>query len=72
VLHTGDSTRSKAPTSSLDFAEASYLSLYGEVKSSWKRTEKGLEYTVNIPPNCTADVVINGFRKTVEAGEHIF
>mgnify|MGYP002624555446 CR=1 FL=1 len=60
------------PGEALDFAEASYLSLYGEVKSSWKRTEKGLEHIVNIPPNCTADVVINGFRKTVEAGEHIF
>ncbi|MES2419276.1 MAG: family 78 glycoside hydrolase catalytic domain [Bacteroidota bacterium] len=38
--------------------EASHEGPYGDILSSWKRTDKGIEYTVVIPANSTANVEI--------------
>ena len=44
------------PGGELTHAEASYQSLYGEVRSAWEKTESGTKYTVTIPANCTAEI----------------
>lgn len=46
------------PGDQLDFAEASYNSIYGEVSSAWKKVGNGLELKVTIAPNTTAQIII--------------
>lgn len=61
------------PGGALTRAEASYQSLYGEVKSRWKKNEEGLKYTVTIPVNCTAKIILaDGRQEVVRAGEHVY
>ena len=57
----------------LTHAEAGYKSLYGEVKSRWEATEKGLKYTISIPANCTAEIRLPGGKtEHVKAGSYTF
>jgi alpha-L-rhamnosidase len=42
----------------LDHFEASHEGPYGEILSSWKRTAKGVKYSITIPANSTANVEI--------------
>ena len=61
------------PGGTLTHAEASYHSLYGEVKSRWEENEEGLKYTVSIPSGCTAEIILpDGRQETVSAGEHVY
>ena len=54
-------------------AEASYNSVYGEVKSGWTREDGKTVYRVSVPANCTAEIVLpGGTHETVAAGEYIF
>ena len=39
-------------------AKADYISVYGRVESGWQKTDAGMEFTVTVPANCTADVVL--------------
>ncbi len=61
------------PGGGLTHAEASYRSLYGEVKSRWEKSKEGIKYTVAIPANCTAEIILpDGRNETVNAGEHVY
>ncbi len=42
----------------LSFVEASHRSPYGLISSSWKRDGDRLEWTVTVPANCSAEVVL--------------
>lgn len=54
-------------------AGLSYDSVYGTVKSGWKREDGRTVYTVTIPANCTAQVTLpSGVVETVGAGTHTF
>lgn len=54
-------------------ARAVYLSVYGKVESGWEKTERGFRYTVTVPANCTADVLIPGRGPVaVSAGTNTF
>ena len=54
-------------------AKASYLSVYGKVGSGWERKDGRTFYTVSIPANCSAEVILPGGRtETVCAGTHVF
>ena len=46
------------PGGSLTYASASYISIYGKVKSKWKKTDCGYSFTVTIPANCQAVVIL--------------
>ena len=59
------------PGGSFTFANAAYKSVYGTVKSGWKKTENGYEYEIEIPANCTADILVNGKKETVTAGQYV-
>ncbi len=58
------------PGGTLTHAEASYLSPYGLVKSSWTRTDGGIKYQITVPANCTATVRIGNRLETVTTGEY--
>jgi len=42
----------------LTWAEAEYPSMYGEIRSAWRRTDDGLVLRVTIPANTTARVYV--------------
>lgn len=39
-------------------AKAEYDSVYGRVSSGWRKTEGGMEFTVTVPANCAARVIL--------------
>lgn len=61
------------PGGRFTFANAEYKSVFGLVKSGWKKTENGWSCEISIPPGCTADLRLpDGTRKTLAAGTHTF
>ena len=46
------------PGGNFTYAKAVYKSSYGEVSSSWKKTSSGYCFTVSVPANCHAKVVL--------------
>ncbi len=46
------------PGEGLTFAEATHASMYGEIKSGWSKAGSTLEFTVDIPANTTAEIVL--------------
>ena len=59
------------PGGTLRCAKASWRSPYGEVKSSWDRTENGTCFAFEIPANTTATITLpDGKTKTVNAGRY--
>ena len=61
------------PGGSLTFARASYQSVYGEVRSSWEKTDSGWKFKVRVPANTTAEILLpDGSRREVGAGEYEF
>ena len=54
-------------------AVAIYNSVYGLVRSGWKREDGQTVYTISIPANCTAEILLpDGRRESVAAGEYRF
>ena len=61
------------PGGHFTYAEAAYCSVYGTVKSGWKKMENGWSYTVSIPANCTASLRLPGKESLIlEAGNYNF
>ena len=61
------------PGGSLQYARAEYLSPYGKVVSCWERTDEGITYTMEIPANVTAQIILpDGKKETAGAGKHFF
>ena len=61
-----------APGGSFTFAELSYNSVYGNVSSSWKSDGEKITYSVSVPSNCTAELIIGNEQICLEAGEYSF
>ena len=53
-------TISPLPSEKLEYAEGSYKSIYGVVKSRWERKAGKIIYNISIPSNCKAHIKING------------
>ena len=61
------------PGGSLTYAEAEYKSIYGKVFCGWEKTESGFKFSVRVPENCTAEIVLpGGRRQAVGAGAYVF
>lgn len=55
------------------FANAEYKSIFGTVKSGWKKQNDKYVYEIEIPANCTAEIILpNGTKQTVTAGKYTF
>ncbi len=54
------------------YANASYQSIYGLVESGWKKENGKVTYTVTIPCNCTAEIVLPNGTEVVGAGKYEF
>ncbi len=55
-----------------EYAKASYNSVYGLVESGWERKDGKVVYTVTIPSNCTAEIILPNGTQVIGAGEHKF
>lgn len=64
---------SPQPVENISFAEASYNSPYGTIKSSWNKVDGRFELEVEIPANTTAKVFIpaNSIDDIIESGKTI-
>lgn len=61
------------PGGSLEYARAAYRSRYGKIACGWKKTDGGYEYSVSVPANTSARVVLpDGAEHVVGAGEYVF
>ncbi len=59
------------PGGSLTFAEASFDSPYGEIRSRWERSTNGIAYTFAVPANTTAELRLPGEPAlTLHSGTH--
>ena len=59
------------PGGGLTHAEARYLSPYGRVESRWEKTAGGVKYSITIPANCGAEILLpTGQSETVKAGAY--
>lgn len=66
-------TISPKPGGHFDFAKAEYDSVYGKVVSCWKKQADKYSYEIEIPANCTAEIILpNGTKQTVTAGKYLF
>lgn len=53
-------------------AKCEYQSAYGRVSSAWEKKDGKVKYTIEIPSNTTAEIVIGGKTQTVGAGRYEF
>lgn len=61
------------PGGRFTFANTEYQSVYGKVISGWKKQTGKTIFTVTIPANTSADIILpNGTKQTVTAGEYNF
>lgn len=61
------------PGGTLTYAEASYASLYGTVCSKWEKTEAGLRFTIVLPANTFADIILpDGGHHKAGCGKHTY
>ena len=56
----------------LNRIDCTYRSVSGTIESHWHRTGKGIEWTIVIPPNTTAEVHLPSGVKSVGSGRHKF
>jgi len=64
---------SPKPGGHFTFANAEYNSIYGKVISGWEIKDGKIVFTINIPANTTAEIVLpNGINQTVSAGFYSF
>ena len=61
------------PGGSFTRAGAKYNSVYGLAESKWEKRDGKTVYTVVVPANCEAELVLpGGRRETLRAGEYVF
>lgn len=61
------------PGGHFEHAKVKYDSIYGTVESGWVRDNGKIIYTVTVPENCTAEVILPaGKKETVIAGAYTF
>ena len=66
-------TLAPKPGGTLTFARAEYQSIYGKVSCGWQKGENGYAYTVTVPCNTAAELILpDGRRETLSAGEYTF
>ncbi len=60
------------PDARFDHFSVAYDSIMGKIKSEWKKTENGFEYSFTVPENTTATIIIDGKTHEVTSGEYKF
>ena len=59
------------PGGSITYAKAEYQSIYGKVACGWEKTKEGYRYTVTLPSNTTARLILpDGREKMLSSGTY--
>ena len=73
VVSDGEITVRPYPDARLGYAKGSYLSVLGRIGSAWEYTDAEIRFTVEIPANAEATVILpDGRQRRVSAGQHSF
>ena len=73
VVSDGEITVRPYPDARLGYAKGSYLSVLGRIGSAWEYTDAEIRFTVEIPANAEATVILpDGRQHRVSAGRHSF
>jgi alpha-L-rhamnosidase len=57
----------------MDFAKGSYNSIHGEIKAEWKKIGKKVyEYKIEVPVNCSAQVILPNATYNVKSGKYSY
>lgn len=59
-------------TGRLDFAQVSFESEYGTIRSAWKHVPNGIEWKVSVPKNTTARIELPEWDQTLVPGDYTF
>jgi alpha-L-rhamnosidase len=57
---------------SLNYARASYESVYGKISSGWERKDGMIVVKVTVPANTSAEIILPGTTQTVGSGNYEF
>lgn len=61
------------PGGHFTFAKAEYKSVFGAVKSGWRKENGEYKFDIAIPPNCTADIILpDGRKQKASTGTYTF
>ena len=61
------------PGGTLTHAHAAYESIYGKAESKWVKTDEGFTFTVTVPANCEATVLLpDGSEYTQAPGTTVY
>ena len=61
------------PGGTFTYAKASYDSVFGKITSGWEKCDKGYKYTISIPSNTTATVILpHQEKQLLVAGDYEF
>ncbi len=61
------------PGGQFTHAEASYNSVFGKIASRWEKKDGKTIYTIDVPANCEAEIILpSGRTETVGAGLHFY
>ena len=61
------------PGGTFTYAKASYDSVFGKITSSWEKCDEGYKYTISIPSNTTATVILpHQEKQLLVAGDYEF
>ncbi len=61
------------PGGHFSHAAAKYNSVYGMVESKWEKKDGRTVYTIRVPANCTAEIILpGGTKENVTSGEYRF
>ena len=61
------------PGGNFTYAKADYDSVYGRVECDWEKAESGYRFSVKIPSNVTATIILpDGSKKIVTPGTYRF
>lgn len=56
---------------SLSYASCKYTGIYGTVSSSWRKTDEGVIYEIEVPSNATVKFILDGVERIFVSGKHI-
>ncbi|MBQ6036867.1 MAG: family 78 glycoside hydrolase catalytic domain, partial [Lachnospiraceae bacterium] len=54
------------PGGDFTFAKASYQSIYGKIESGWEKTDGQYVFTVTVPANCEAKIILPNGQECIE------
>ena len=56
----------------ITYAKGSYQSVYGLIKSSWEIEDNIIKFTISVPSNVAARIILPGIDENIIGGTHVY